>query len=405
MARLVGRHNLEDRKDYKEGVWAIDHKKLSPLQKKRALRKLRELLPPIVNFEALFIADSARSVSLIAPALAVENLMTAVCTKEPARPSKTATRPRSSCSAGPPGTTRISTWSSARAATWSARYSWTVSSRAASARSPMPSYKPSGPPTGHEPGLMEAEAYDTAKMIQRVLQSSPPTRDAFRAAFAGIKDFPGVTGDTSIGPDREPQKELFYLSITAQGYQELDLGKLRSPRARAAWWPRLVQPESHPAPRRRDAHGARGSLFGRRLPLHLSLLALTLWTTAVSGSASSSAAFSWIPSPPGWQFAFALLSILLAHEMGHYVFSRIHRVDTSLPYFLPGPPGFTFGTFGAFIRMRSPIETRDALVDIGASGPIAGALVALPLLVVGLRRSHLVAAPLRRASGSATTRA
>jgi len=79
---------------------------------------------------------------------------------------------------------------------------------------------------GHEPGLMEAEAYDTGKMVQLVLQSSPPTREAFRAAFAAIKNFPGVTGDTTIGPDREAQKELFYLTITAQGYQELDLGKL-----------------------------------------------------------------------------------------------------------------------------------------------------------------------------------
>jgi membrane-associated protease RseP (regulator of RpoE activity) len=116
----------------------------------------------------------------------------------------------------------------------------------------------------------------------------------------------------------------------------------------------------------------------RRLALHLGLLALTLWTTSVSG---------------GWQFAVALLSILLAHEMGHYVFARIHRVDTSLPYLLPAPPGLTFGTFGAFIRMRSPIATRDALVDIGASGPIVGAIVALPLLVVGLRWSHLAPSP------------
>jgi membrane-associated protease RseP (regulator of RpoE activity) len=80
------------------------------------------------------------------------------------------------------------------------------------------------------------------------------------------------------------------------------------------------------------------------------------------------------------------------------VFARIHRVDTSLPYLLPAPPGLTFGTFGAFIRMRSPIATRDALVDIGASGPIVGALVALPLLVVGLRWSRLAPSPTAEAS-------
>lgn len=84
----------------------------------------------------------------------------------------------------------------------------------------------------------------------------------------------------------------------------------------------------------------------------------------------------------GLPFAGTLISILLAHEMGHFVTARMHGVEASWPYFIPFP--FGVGTFGAVIRMKGRIPSRDALVDIGASGPIAGAVVALPLLVYGI---------------------
>ena len=87
----------------------------------------------------------------------------------------------------------------------------------------------------------------------------------------------------------------------------------------------------------------------------------------------------------GWKFAVPLLTILLCHEFGHYLTARRHGVDASLPYFIPFP--FLFGTFGAVIRMRSPITTRNALLDIGASGPLAGMAVAIPTIVLGLHWS------------------
>jgi membrane-associated protease RseP (regulator of RpoE activity) len=89
----------------------------------------------------------------------------------------------------------------------------------------------------------------------------------------------------------------------------------------------------------------------------------------------------------GWTFAVPLLSILLVHEFGHYFAARLHRVDASLPYFLPLPVLSPFGTVGAIIAMRGRIRSRNALLDIGASGPLAGLVVAIPVLAYGLSLS------------------
>jgi membrane-associated protease RseP (regulator of RpoE activity) len=91
--------------------------------------------------------------------------------------------------------------------------------------------------------------------------------------------------------------------------------------------------------------------------------------------------------------AAGLLSILMAHEMGHYLMCRLYRVDATLPFFIPFPfPGFTLvGTLGAFIRIRGPIPHRRALFDIGIAGPLAGFVVCLPVLVLGVREARIVA--------------
>ena len=107
----------------------------------------------------------------------------------------------------------------------------------------------------------------------------------------------------------------------------------------------------------------------RNWPFFL-LISLTLFTTFLAG---------------GLYYSVCLFLILGAHEFGHYWASRKNNVRATLPYFIPAPPSwFIFGTFGAMIIIRDPIPNRRVLMEIGASGPIAGFMVAVPMLVVGL---------------------
>jgi membrane-associated protease RseP (regulator of RpoE activity) len=94
----------------------------------------------------------------------------------------------------------------------------------------------------------------------------------------------------------------------------------------------------------------------------------------------------------GAKFAGTLLTILVAHELGHYIAARIHKVEASLPFFIPLPILSPFGTMGAVIRMRGTIPTRRALLDIGASGPLAGMAFAIPLYAWGVAHSELIPA-------------
>jgi membrane-associated protease RseP (regulator of RpoE activity) len=94
----------------------------------------------------------------------------------------------------------------------------------------------------------------------------------------------------------------------------------------------------------------------------------------------------WFAGP---YFAGTLMGILVCHEFGHYIVGRRRGVDISLPYFIPLPPQVSLGTLGAVIRMRKPIDDRNALFDVGAAGPVAGLVVAIPLLVIGLSLSKV----------------
>ncbi len=142
--------------------------------------------------------------------------------------------------------------------------------------------------------------------------------------------------------------------------------------------------------------------------LHALLLLLTLVTTTAIGARLVSnfrdnvpafdlerdlAAILAMRSHPlelltGLPFSLTLLTILLAHEFGHYLACRYYRVDASLPYFIPFPS--FIGTLGAFIRIRSPIYTRQVLFDIGIAGPLTGFVFLLPALAIGLAYSKIL---------------
>ncbi|MEZ4860890.1 MAG: site-2 protease family protein [Caldilineaceae bacterium] len=112
----------------------------------------------------------------------------------------------------------------------------------------------------------------------------------------------------------------------------------------------------------------------------------TLWVgslTAVTSLDNLSSSFLPQNLIQGWPFALTLLGILTAHEFGHYFAARYHKVAVTLPYFLPMP--FGFGTLGAFIRLKEPIPDRRKLFDIGVAGPLAGVVLAIPLLFIGLQ--------------------
>lgn len=112
-------------------------------------------------------------------------------------------------------------------------------------------------------------------------------------------------------------------------------------------------------------------------------------------SGAVQAVVSWfVRLRPGLEFAMGLMAILLAHETGHYLTAKRYGISASPPFFLPAPPWWNFvGTFGAFIRLRSPVVDRQQLLDVGAAGPWAGFVVAVIFLVVGLTRSQLSALP------------
>ncbi len=158
-----------------------------------------------------------------------------------------------------------------------------------------------------------------------------------------------------------------------------------TPEIPEAWPPVGEPPETGGAPR------------PRRLVLHVALFLATVFTTMVAGAFQFGVNLFEYP----WQvyqgipFALSILAILTAHEMGHYLMSRRHQLDVSLPYFLPGlpfPPPLP-GTFGALIRIRSPILHKRALIDVGSSGPLIGILVVVPVLVVGLMLSPIKELP------------
>ena len=120
----------------------------------------------------------------------------------------------------------------------------------------------------------------------------------------------------------------------------------------------------------------------------------TLWAGAYAPFIYRLGAFEFLSNYPnllvnGIPFSLTLLTILVTHEFGHFIASKMHRVPASLPLFIPGPPHL-IGTFGAVIRLRSPIMKKQALFDIGVAGPIAGFIASVVAFLIALPRSEII---------------
>jgi membrane-associated protease RseP (regulator of RpoE activity) len=130
-----------------------------------------------------------------------------------------------------------------------------------------------------------------------------------------------------------------------------------------------------------------------RLLLHAALFLATILTTTAAGAlqlhAQRPGGGGIAPISDGLSYSVPLMLILLAHELGHFIVARLHGVPASLPFFIPLPPGFGLGTMGAVIGMRNITRDRKRLIDIGAAGPLAGLLVAIPVIWWGLAHSQV----------------
>jgi membrane-associated protease RseP (regulator of RpoE activity) len=138
-----------------------------------------------------------------------------------------------------------------------------------------------------------------------------------------------------------------------------------------------------------DAGAATPSRPSRPL-LHGALFLATILTTTASGALLVHGDRGIPPIADGLSFSIPLMLILVAHEAGHFLVARLHRAPASLPYFIPLPPGLGLGTMGAVIGMRDITRDRKRLIDIGAAGPLAGLLVAIPVLWWGIAHSKVM---------------
>jgi membrane-associated protease RseP (regulator of RpoE activity) len=145
----------------------------------------------------------------------------------------------------------------------------------------------------------------------------------------------------------------------------------------------MNEPARAPEALTQDRRKRRGPMIN--IVLFIATLGTT-WLAGAGGGTVNEAIWN------GFTYMGCIMGILLCHEMGHYVMGRRNRVGVSLPYFIPFPLSL-FGTLGAVIVMRGRIRSRNALMEVGASGPIAGMLVAIPILLIGLSLSAVEPLP------------
>ncbi|MFN7133255.1 MAG: ABC transporter substrate-binding protein, partial [Myxococcales bacterium] len=226
--KLVGRYYLDQREDFRAQRREIMESTKDPFRQRKQLEDLRKKLPPIVDFEALFIPDYYKNVGLVAPALAVEDIITNACDKRDLE--------RIAKTTGKDSATQVKTvqlfggngWNFEELVERGGKFvqcaifvdGFFANSDRKETRAFVEAFRKAH---GREPVLLEAVAYDTARIVRQIIEKeSPQSRAAFREALLRVKDFPGATGKTSFSSTGEVEKPLFFLTIDRGQIRELD---------------------------------------------------------------------------------------------------------------------------------------------------------------------------------------
>jgi ABC-type branched-subunit amino acid transport system substrate-binding protein len=233
--KLVGRYYLDDRTDYQEQVREAAAGARDAFRRRKAVEKVRSQLEPIVDFEAIFMPADWQTVGLVAPALAVEDVITNACDPRDLERIRKTTGKKDLKTVTLLGTDQ---WRSPKGqsglpallerggkfVTCSVYVDgfYAESERPATRRF-VSAFRQAHPDFNREPFLLEAIGYDAAGMVRQVVEKAKPqTREEFREALSQVKAFPGATGTTSFNAQREAVKPLFFLTIDSKGVRELE---------------------------------------------------------------------------------------------------------------------------------------------------------------------------------------
>jgi ABC-type branched-subunit amino acid transport system substrate-binding protein len=228
---MVGKLWLDERQDYLEQVKTLMEEEKDPFRRRKALEKLRDRLPPITDFDAVFIPDFARNVALVAPALAVEDIVTQTCDpREVERIRKTTGRE----DLKPVQLLGANGWDDPALVERAGKYVecaiFVDGFFPASDRPPTKAFVSAFQQKyGHPPSILEASAFDAAGLVRRAVEGGAANRDAVRDAIAAVRAYPGATGDLGFDARREVEKPLFFLTVDKGVVRELTPAELAAP--------------------------------------------------------------------------------------------------------------------------------------------------------------------------------
>lgn len=224
--RLVARDNIREREEFRVEARRIAERESDPYRRRRQLERLAADQPPIIDFDVLLVPDFYETVGLLAPALAVEDVITTGCDeRELERIRKTTKRDK----LNPVVMLGGAGWNHPRLISRGGRYVncsvFVDGFYADSSRVPTQRFVQEFTSRyQRRPTILEAQGYDTAAIVRDILRTHrPESRDAFRDRLSQVRDFPGATGDTSFDANGEVEKSLFFLKVEKNAIQELDV--------------------------------------------------------------------------------------------------------------------------------------------------------------------------------------